>query len=169
MPIKMHHVKLSKEEREELQAMARKQGAPAIKVQRARALLAVDCAGQGPAMTDLEAAAGCGLSTRSIERLRERACEVGPIGALERKARESPPVAPKVTGEVEARIIQIACSEPPEGSARWTMMMIAERVVQLELVESLSDETVRTTLKKTTSSPGSRSAGASRRKRTPPS
>ena len=168
MPSKKHHVNLTEEERKELLTIARKQRAAAVKVQRAKALLAVDRAGDGPALTDLEAAAGCGLSTRSIERLRVRVCEVGPIGALERKPRDSPPVAAKVTGEVEARMIQIACSEPPEGTPRWTMNMIAERVVELEIVESISGETVRTTLKKTTSSLGSKSAGASRRRKTPP-
>ena len=121
-------------------------------------------------MTDLEASAGSGLTVRSIERLRARACEVGPLGALERKQqRESPPVAAKITGEVEARMIQIACSEVPEGCDRWTMQMIADRLIELEIVESISDESVRTTLKKTTLNPGSRSAGASRRKRMRPS
>lgn len=168
MPNKKHHVRLSSEERKELQAIARKQGAAAIKVQRARALLAVDCSEGGPALTDVEASAGSGLRVHSIERLRARVCEVGPLGALERKRRETPPVAPKVTGEVEARMVQIACSEAPEGHDRWTMQLIAERLVELELVDSISDETVRLRLKKTTSSPGNRSAGAFPRKRTQP-
>lgn len=167
MPSKKHHIILTDEERKELLTIARKQGAAAVKVQRAKALLAVDSAGEGPALTDLEAAAGCGLSTRSIERLRARVCEVGPMGALERKPRDTPPVPAKVTGELEARMIQIACSDPPEGCVRWSMNMIAERLVELEVVQSLSGETVRTTLKKTTSSHGSRSAGVSRRRKTP--
>jgi hypothetical protein len=166
MPAKKHHIKLSPDEREELQAIARKQRASATKVQRARALLAVDCADGRPAMTDREASAGSGLTVRSIERLRARVCEVGPLGALERKKRETPPVPAKVTGEVEARMVQIACSEAPQGRDSWTMKMIADRLVELETVESISGETVRTTLKKTTLSPGGRSAGASPRKGT---
>lgn len=163
---KKYHVKLSSDERKELQAIARKQRASATRVQRARALLAVDCAEGRPAMTDREASAGSGLRVRSIERLRARACEVGPLGALERKKRGTPPVPAKVTGEVEARMVQIACSEAPAGRDSWTMKMIADRLVELEIVESISDETVRTTLKKTSLSPGSRSAGASLRKGT---
>ena len=166
MPNKKYHIKLDSEERKALQAIARRQGAAAIKVQRARALLAVDCAQGRTAMTDLEASAGSGLTVRSIERLRARACEVGPLGALERKVRENPPNAPKITGEIEARIVQIACSEAPEGYERWTMQLIADRLVELKVIESISDESVRLTLKKTTLNPGSRSAGASRRKRT---
>jgi hypothetical protein len=115
---KKHHVKLSSDERKELQGIARKQRVSVTKVQRAWALLAVDCAGGRPAMTDLEASAGSGLTVRSIERLRARVCEVGPLGALERKQRETPPVPAKITGEVEARMVQIACPEAPEGHDR---------------------------------------------------
>ena len=89
MPNKKHHIKLSSEEREELQVIARKEGAAVIKVQRARAMLAADCSEGGPGMTDLEASLGSGLSLRSVERLRARVCEVGPLGALERKQRQT--------------------------------------------------------------------------------
>jgi len=167
MPNKKHHIKLSSEEREELQVIARKEGAAVIKVQRARAMLAADCSEGGPGMTDLEASLGSGLSLRSVERLRARVCEVGPLGALERKQRQTPPVEPKVTGEVEARMVQIACSEAPEGRDRWTLKMIAEQLVELELVESITSETVRVTLKKTSLNPGNKSAGASLPKKTP--
>lgn len=167
MPEKKHHVRLSAEERRSLLETSRKQGVAAIKVQRAKALLAVDCSDQGPALTDREAAAGCGLSIRSLQRLRVRVCEVGPLGALERRVRESPPVEPKVTGEVEARMVKIACSDPPEGFARWTMQMIANQLIELEIVESISGETVRTTLKKTISNLGNKSAGASRQSKMP--
>ena len=166
MPNKKHHVKLSSEERKDLLAVARKRRAAASKVQRAKALLAVDCATGQQAATDLEASAGSGLTVRSIERLRARVCEVGPLGALERQQRAAPPVPAKITGEVEARMVQIACSEAPEGHERWTMNMIAERLVDLEIVESISSETVRTTLKKMTSNRGRKNVDASRRKAT---
>ncbi len=65
-----------------------------------------------------------------------------------RKKRESPPVPAKVTGEVEAHIVAVACSEPPEGRAEWTMQMIADKIVLDGVVESISDETVRRVLKK---------------------
>ena len=169
MPNKKYHIKLTSAERTELEAVARKRNAAAVRVQRARALLAVDTGSGGPALTDMEASAGSGLTTRSIQRLRARACEVGPLGALERKPRDHPPVPPKVTGEVEAGMIKIACTDPPEGRRTWTLNLIAGRLVELGLVESISGETVRVSLKKTTSNPGRKSAGASRRNRTPPS
>ena len=115
------------------------------------------------------ASLGGGWTTSSIQRLRARACEVRPLGALERKPRDQPPVAAKVTGEVEAAMVKIACSDAPEGHSTWTMSLIAGRLVELGLVKSISGETVRVTLKKTISSRGSRNAGASRPKRTRPS
>jgi len=149
MPNKKHHIKLTFEEREKLAALTRKQNAAATRVRRAKALLAMDSGDYGEAATDVEAGKKSGFTTRSLERLRARVCEVGPLGALERKPRESPPREPKVTGEIEAHIVQMACSEAPAGSARWTLKMIAERLVELELVESIGEETVRIALKKT--------------------
>ena len=70
------------------------------------------------------------------------------MGALERKPRLTPPVAAKVNGEVEAKMVQIACTDPPTGFAKWTMQLIADRLIELEVVESISSETVRLTLKK---------------------
>jgi hypothetical protein len=119
-------------------------------VQKAKALLATDSGEHGPGNTDEEASAISGLTTRSLERLRARTFETGPLGALERKPRETPPGSSKVTGEIEARIVQIACSEAPEGRSRWTLKMIAERLVELEIVDSIAKETVRVTLKKRT-------------------
>jgi len=102
MSNKKHHVKLTLEEREELAAITRKQNAATTKVKRAKALLAMDSGEHGEAATDLDAGKISGFTTRSLERLRARVCEVGPMGALERKPRESPPRDPKVTGEIEA-------------------------------------------------------------------
>ena len=169
MPNKKHHIKLTPDERKELETVARKRNAAAVKVQRAKVILAVDIGPGGPGLTDSEASLGSGLTTRSIQRLRARACEVGPIGALERKPRDQPPVPAKVTGEVEATMVKIACSDAPEGRESWTMDLIAGRLVELGLVESISGETVRVTLKKTILNPGRKSAGASRPKKTQPS
>jgi hypothetical protein len=169
MPAKKHHIKLGADERDELEALCRKQNAAAFKVARAKALLATDCGPLGPGASDAEASALSGLSIPTLERLRRRACDVGPLGALLRKPRETPPVPAKVTGAIEAHMVRIACSEPPQGRDCWTMQMVADRLVELELVETISGETVRTTLKKTTLSHGNRSAGVSRRKATPPS
>ena len=149
MPLKkQHHIKLEEDERKGLSRLANSQKAAAVKVKRARIRLAMDISEDGAALSDSKTAKISGLSVRSLERLRERVCEVGALGALERVPRLTPPVEPKVTGEVEARIVKIACSQPPYDCARWTMALIAERLVEREVVESISKETVRTTLKK---------------------
>jgi len=169
MPVKKYHIKLDADEREELNKLSRSRKAAAVKVQRAKAMLAMDCSEDSPAWSDSKAVKLSGLSLRSIQRLRERVCEVGPLGALERKPRVTPPVEPKVTGEVEAAMVKIACSEVPADASRWTMQMVADRIIELEVLESISSETVRTTLKKTTLNHGNRNAGASRRTMMPPS
>lgn len=168
MRSKKHHIKLDSEERWQLQKLAGKRNAAAVRVQRAKALLAMDCSSGAPAMTDREVSILCGLSIPSLERLRKRVCEVGPLGALERKARETPPVEPKITGDIVAHITKIACSSPPQGRAEWTLQLIADRVVELKLLDSISRESVRQCLKKTISNPGSKSVGASLPRRTPP-
>jgi transposase len=165
MPVKKHHIKLDKDERQELLELSRQRKAAAMKVQRAKAMLAMDCGKNGPGHSDHQASRISGLSIATLERLRKRVCEVGPLGALERKVRETPPNEPKITGRVEAHMVQIACSDPPEGFSRWTMQMIADRLVELKLVESLSSQAVRMTLKKTTLNRGNKSAGASLQKR----
>lgn len=147
MPNKKHLIKLEHEERELLIQLSRKKNASAIKVQRAKAMLVMDCGQSGSSLTDENASMSCGLSIASLERLRKRVGEVGPMGALERSPRLTPPIPPKVTGDVEARMVQIACTDPPIGFAKWTMKMIANRLIELEVVETISDETVRLTLK----------------------
>jgi hypothetical protein len=169
MLVKKYHIKLDADEREGLKILSRSRTAAAVKVQRAKAMLAMDCCEGSPALSDSKVVKVSGLSVRSLQRLRERVCEVSPLGALLRKPRLTPPVEPKVTGEVEAIMVKIACSEVPADASRWTMKMIAGRLIELEVVESISSETVRTTLKKTTLNHGSRSAGASHRTKTPPS
>lgn len=169
MPVKKYHIKLDANERKQLAKLSRKSNAAAVKVQRAKAMLAMDCSEGSPALSDSKAEKASGLSVRSLQRLRERVCEVGPLGALLRKPRLTPPVEPKITGEVEAMMIKIACSEVPTDASRWTMKMIAGRLIELEVVESISSESVRTTLKKTTLNRGSRSVGASRRRKMRPS
>lgn len=169
MPLKKYHIKLDNDERAHLRKLSRSHRAAAVKVQRAKAILAMDCSEGAPGLSDSKVAQISGVSVRSLQRLRERVCEVGPLGALERKPRLTPPVEPKVTGEVEAVMVKIACSEVPADASRWTMQMIADRLIELEVLESISSETVRTTLKKTTLNPGSSNAGALLRTKTPPS
>lgn len=169
MPIKKYHIKLESDERKNLERVANSQKIAALKVQRAKAILAVDCGENGPSHSDSEASRISGLSVRSLERLRKRICEVGSLGALERQPRLTPPVEPKITGEVEAKMVKIACSEPPRDCARWTMQLIADRLIELQIVESVSSETVRTTLKKTTLNRGRKNVGVLPQRKTRPS
>ena len=154
MPAKIHRIKLSKIEREELEAIRDQKRAKAAKAMPAVALLLSDEGLHGPALKDLEIHGITGLSKRTIERLRERCCEVGPLEALQRKVRITPGREIKITGEVKARITQLACSKPPAGHARWTLRLIADHLVELEVIESISRQSVGTVLKKVNSSRG---------------
>jgi transposase len=119
---------------------------------RARALLL-----SNRRLSDAEVATALELSTRTVQRLRRRACTEGVAAALVDRPR--PGGAPKLDGPQEAMLVALACSDPPTGRSHWTMQLLAERLVELQVVESISDETVRRTLKKTSSSPGRNSSG----------
>lgn len=146
--MKKYHIKLSLDERSELTAITQKQKVNAQAKLRAQILLACDESEHGPAQTDLSITEQFPVSLRTIEHLREWACEVGPISALER--RPNPRVyLRKLDGRAEARLIAIAKEDPPEGRASWTMQLLADRLVQLKIVDSIDDNTVQRTLKKT--------------------
>lgn len=169
MPAKIHRIKLTETERHELEAIRdHKRGKPS-RILRAIALLMSDEGPAGPALKDSAIRLATGMKPSTLERLRIRCCEVGPLGALERKARDKPPREIKITGDVEARVIQLACSEAPAGRARWTLRLIAEHLVGIEVIDAISHQSVGTILKKANSSPGGRSAGASRPNRMRPS
>jgi len=156
MPKKIYVVKLNATERAELEAVIKKGKAAGWKIQRAQVLLKCDQGPGGPGWIDQRIADAFGCRRQSVENWRKQAVEQGPASLLERKARESPPVAPKLDGEKQAQLVKLACSQPPEGRSRWTMQLLAERLVQLEVVDEISHETVRRALKKTTSSRGAR-------------
>lgn len=146
-------LKLSEEEREALSRIAEgtrgKQAIAAWKVVRAKTLLKCDQGEFGPGWTDQRIAESLDVTERSVQSWRKTAVLEGPDAALTRKARITPPVPPKVDGRVEAHITKLACSSPPEGRNRWTLRLLADKVVELEIVDSLSHETVRQALKKT--------------------
>jgi len=146
--MKKYVLKLSVDERVTLMQVIRKGKSAAWKVQRAQALLKCDAGPDGPAWTDAKVAGAYGVTTRSLESWRKRAVEEGPLSLLERKPEDSPRVTPKIRGEQEARLTQLACSAAPPGHARWTLRLLADRLVELEIVESISHETVRRALKK---------------------
>lgn len=149
-------------ERRDLERITSTGRSAACKISRAHILLKTDRGEHGPAWTDARIAEALSVSERTVENVRKRAVEEGPMAALERKPRERPPVDPKLDGEGEARLTALACSTPPEGCARWSLRLLADKMVELEVVEAVSHETVRRTLKKTRSSHGASGCGASR-------
>src|SRR5262249_45808586 len=141
-------LKLTAEERAALDRVVRKGRVAGWKVQRAQALLQADQGPDGPAWTDEQIAAAYRITTRSLESWRKQAVERGPLSLLERKPRVRPAVAPKLDGEKQARLTALACSKAPEGQARWSLRLLAERLVELQVVDAISHETVRRELKK---------------------
>jgi hypothetical protein len=154
VPAKIHRIKLSKFERGELEVIRDQKRGKTAKAISAVALLLSDEGLHGPALVDREIHGITGLAVRTIERLRERCCEVGTLEALQRKPRATPGREIKITGEVKARITQLACSRPPAGNARWTLRLMADHLVELEVIESISHQSVGTVLKKVNSSRG---------------
>ena len=150
--MKKYTVKLTQEERAELARVAHgkkgKRHIAAWKVLRAKVLLKCDQGEWGPKWTDERLAAAFDLSVRCLERWRQRVVEEGPLSILERKPRLTPPVAPKLDGEGQAQLTKLACSVPPQGRSHWTLRLLAEHLVELEVVPSISHETVRRVLKK---------------------
>lgn len=153
-----HVVRLSEEERSELQTMVDEgRGSKSVR-QRARVLLKADESEMGPAWTDERAAEFAEVSVRTVERVRKRFVEEGFAEAVSRKPSTDRPYR-KLDGAGEARLIAEACSQAPEGRSRWTLKLLAQRLVALEVVDSIDPETVRKTLKKTTFSLTSASSG----------
>jgi transposase len=152
--MKRYKVTLDAQERQDLHDLIAAGQAAARKLTHARILLKADAADGGPAWPDHQIADALEVSVATVERVRQRFVEEGLEAALDRKRRERPAREVKLDGHAEAHLIALACSAPPEGRAVWTMQLLADKLVELEVVDSISDETVRLTLKKTRSSPG---------------
>jgi transposase len=144
---KKYVLKLMAAERAELEQVLKRGKAAAWKVQRAQALLKCEQGAEGPGWADEQVAEAFGCTTRSVESWRKQAVEQGPLSLLQRRPRT--PTVPILDGEKEARLVKLACSRPPEGRARWTLRLLAEHMVELEIVETVSYETVRRAMKKT--------------------
>ena len=153
MPAKKYRVKLSAEEQEELKGLVSRGRAAAYRQTHARILLLVDEAQEGGAMKDEEIVRALKVGSATVERVRRRCVEEGLERALGRKEQLNRR-RKKLDGEGEAYLIAMACSQPPEGRAGWTLQLLADRLVECEIVDGISTETVRQTLKKTNSSPG---------------
>jgi len=151
---KQYPVKLSDDERSELSDITRKGKAGARKINRARVLLMADAGKK-----DREIIEALDLSPSTVARTRQRFAEEGMERAMNDKARSGRP--PRLDGKQAAFLVALTCSESPEDRETWTMQLLADKLVEVGIVESISDESVRRTLKKMNSSPGSKPAGAS--------
>lgn len=140
-------VRLTEDERSSLMELIDKGKAAARKIKHANVLLKLDA--EGPNWSDAQAAEAFHCSPRTAFTIRRRFVEFGLDVALERKPREHPPRERLLDGEGEAQLVRIACSTPPEGQARWTLSLLAERLVEVNVVATISPQTVMRTLKKT--------------------
>lgn len=156
MPKKEYVVQLLAEDRQEILNLTKKGTVAARKLARAHILRLAD---EGKSDAEIVSALGVGLST--VERTRKKYVEHGLAYALTERPR--PGAAPKLDEKQEAYLIALSCSTPPDDAVKWTMQLLADRLVVVGIVEEISDETVRRTLKKTSLSPGKSSTGAFRR------
>ncbi len=147
--MKAKYIYLTTEQQEYLRDVIRKGTHNAHEINRARVLLMLDRTGKTDHVRYKRVAEAVGISVKAVYNLRDDYLEKQDILAyLTRKKRETPPVPSKVTGELEAQIIALACSKPPEGHAKWTLRLLSSRVVELGYIESISYGTVRNVLKK---------------------
>ncbi len=144
-------VELSGDEREHLKAVISKGKAAATMILKARILLKTDQSPLGEGWTDDRICQALDSNESMVVRVRRQLVEEGMMAVLSRKKRKTPPIQPIFDGEAQARLIALACSEPPAGHARWSIRLLANKVVELEIVEQAHFNTVGRALKKTTS------------------
>lgn len=146
---KVFIVRLTDEERSQLDALVRKGKASALTITRARILLKADQGEDGEGWTDAQVAEALNVAAKTVFNVRRRWVEEGLEAALRRKKQDCPSRSRKLDGEAEAKLVAICCGPAPKGRARWTLRLLADKLVELEAVDSISPETVRSTLKKT--------------------
>ena len=152
MSEKKYIVRLNDEERFHLKELLRKGTIPARRLQKAQILLKADESEGGEGWSDLRIMAALNASASMVYRVRQQLVEEGLEATLARKKRATPPVPPVFDGEKEAKLIALACSQAPEGRCRWTLQLLAERLVMLKVVDEVSASTVARAHKKTNSS-----------------
>ena len=144
------HIELTAKQRSVLEDIVSKGKAPAKEIRRANILLSADESDGRKRTKDVDIAKMLNVSIQTISTVKKTFINSSDTDkAIQRKQRETPPVPGKITGDIEAKITQIACSTPPEGHSRWTLRLIAEKAVELEYVDSISHTAVGTVLKKT--------------------
>ncbi len=149
-----YKVTLTPEERQRLEKLVSSGKGAARKLTHARILLLADEGEQGPGRTNAAIVAALGVGERTVERVRKRFVMESFEAALQPRPQPPRPDKVKIKGAVEKQLIELACSDPPTGRSRWTLQLLADQLVVLNCVESVSKETVRESLKKTTSLPG---------------
>jgi transposase len=159
---KKYVVTLTDEERAGLEDLIRTGTGATRKLTHARILLKADVNAGGPGWPDQQISAALDVSTGTVQRIRQLFVEEGLQAALNPRPSQRPRLF-KLDGAGEAHLIALACSQPPAGQARWTLRLLAEKMVELAYVDTLSHETVRQVLKKLNCSPGARTSGAFRR------
>ena len=164
--VKKYVVRLSSEERQQLETLIRKGKGPARRLLKARILLKADVSEAGEGWSDSRIIAALDTSASMVYRVRKQLVEEGFEAVLSRKQCKTPAVSRIFDGEKEAKLIALACSKPPKGRARWTLL--ENKVVELGIVERASDSTIGRTLKKTVSSRIAGNAGSFRRRPTVP-
>ncbi len=152
MSAKIYDVKLKKRERQRLEALIRKGKSSATRIVKARILLKADRGAGGEGWPDERIIEALDTSASMVYRVRRGYAENGLEAVLTRKKRATPPVQPLFDGEKEAQLIRLACSQPPAGRSRWTLRLLADKLVELEIMDAVSFNTVGRTLKKTNSS-----------------
>jgi transposase len=146
--MKRYVVELTTEEKDELAQLVSKGKAAARKITHARVLLQANESENGPAWTDKQISEAFGVHTNTIHDIRQQFVEDGLQAALVRKKQDRPSRKRIVDGEVEAHLIALRCGAPPQGKGRWNLRLLADRLVELEIVPDISHETVRQALKK---------------------
>jgi transposase len=164
--VKKYVVRLSDEEREQLETLIRKGKSPARRLLKARILLKADVSEAGEGWSDSRIIKALETSVSMVYRVRRQLVEEGFEAVLNRKQRATPAVARIFDGEKEAKLIALACSKPPKGRVRWTLRLLENKVVDLGIVDRASDSTIGRALKKTFFSPIADSNGSSRRRPT---
>ena len=147
MKPKKYQVHLNAEQRKELEGITKRGKHSAAMIRRANILLELD-ENAGSVSTQEEIAKAFKTSTVTVYNVSKQFAQEGLTATLHRKKRETPPIQPIATGDVEARIIALACSEPPKGRSRWTLRLLEEKVVELKIVDAISDNTIGRLLKK---------------------
>ena len=157
--VKKYVVRLSGEEREELEGLISKGKAPARRLLKARIMLKADVSAAGEGWSDSRIVEALDTSLSMVYRVRRQLVEEGFAAVLSRKQRAAPAVAPIFDGEKEAKLIALACSEPPKGRSRWTLRLLEDKVVELGIVDRASDSTIGRVLKKRSQAPSPTALG----------